>query len=418
MSGLGGRFGQMKAARALANMIWLGSEKVLQLAFSAITVGLIARILGTEMFGEFQFVLSALFVFSAIGLLAGSETAAPQIAACQDATERRRLLGSIFALRIASGTLACGAMALWSVLTQPPDRVPLLLIMAVSLVFTEPFNVLRMIREVGQNTRIIAVIRLFVLLLKFIVIGGSYFLYPSIMFFVLVYTLEFILIAACYLAAIRDDGRPWEWQPSLMSMKRMLRNGFTVWIGLLALILIQRMDRLMLERRLEPEVYGQYTAALSLLDSAWFFGPVMVAALAPSMVYRHLDRIGAVPWRFPLIVTGIAFGIVLTIEVSAPYVIPLIFGPDFVRSIHMIQLGALIIIPGFFALSLDAILIRSGHHYAVTVKWAGGLLVGTLLIIPDLGMSWRQGPLAIALAYTTSGLLGIALHTRAQLKVR
>lgn len=414
MTTLSFRLRQLLARRELSSLIWLVSEKVLQLAFSAISVGLIARTLGVHAFGEFQYALALLFVFSAIGLMAGSETVAPQLAANNDPVSRKRLLGSVFLLRLLVGLLAGISMVLWAVAAEPNSRQPLLFILAASLLVAEPFNTLRLIREINQNTRVITAIRLIISCLKLICIAALYFLDASVTGFILIYSVEYFAVAACYVYTIRDDGPPWCWQACRDRMVWLLSKGLIVWIGVLALILTQRLDRIVLETRLPADLYGQYTAAFGLLDSGWFFGPVAIAALAPSLVYRRISATGkASPLFVPALIT---LGLLLTagIGLFAPLFIPLIYGHAFDPAIGIIRLGSLILIPGFAALSLDAILIRAGLHYAVTIKWLTGLAVAALLLLPDLHLSWKQGPLAIGAAYTISFAIGALLLHRSR----
>lgn len=403
------RLRQLLARRELSSLIWLVLEKLLQLAFSAISVGLIARTLGVHAFGEFQYALALLFLFSAISLMAGSETVAPQLAASNDPASRKRLLGSVFVLRLLVGLLASISMMVWTVAAEPHSRQPLLFILAASLLVAEPFNTLRLIREVSQNTRVITAVRLVISCLKLICIAALYFLDASVTWFILIYSAEYFAIAAWYVYAIRDDGPPWRWHACQEYMTWVLSRGFVVWVGVLALVLIQRLDRVVLETRLSAALYGQYTAAFGLIDSGWFFGPVAIAALAPSLVYR---RESATHKASPLFIPAlIMLGLILTAGVNlfAPLFIPLIYGPAFDPAIGIIRLGSLILIPGFAALSLDAILIRAGLHYAVTIKWLAGLATAASILLLDLPLSWKQGPLAIGAAYSISFVIGTLL---------
>lgn len=398
------RLRRLLQARGLVSLFWLGGEKLLQLGFSVVSVGLIARALGVDAFGEFQYVLSMLFVFSAVGLIAGSEVAAPRLAALHEGAARRQWLGSLFVVRLGAGALAFLLLGAWSLGMAPPHRQTLLLILGASLLVAEPFNVLRLMREVGQRTRVITATRLLVSGMKLAAIAALYGLQAPLVAFVAVYSLEYFLIAGCYLYAIRDEGLPWHWQPVRAAMGWLLRKGLLVWVGIQALMLVQRLDRLVLHGRLSEALYGQYAAALGLLDSAWFFGPIAVVALAPSLVYRAgADR----PWCFMALLTGLGLLVALAAHLLAPWIIPLIFGAHFAPAVGMLRTAAFVLVPGFAALSLDAVLIQAGRHRVVPLKWTVGLVVGAALIVPDLHLSWWQGPLACGAGYTASLLVGL-----------
>src|SRR5690606_23539049 len=100
--------------------------------FSAFSVGLIARALGAADFGVFQYVLSILFIFSSIGLLAGSETASPRLTITTVPSDRQHLLGSLFLLRFLVGSLACISMIIWAFAVESNPRSTLLLVLALS----------------------------------------------------------------------------------------------------------------------------------------------------------------------------------------------------------------------------------------------------------------------------------------------
>ncbi|MFA5663579.1 oligosaccharide flippase family protein [Castellaniella sp.] len=393
--------------RALRSLLWLASEKVVQLAFSALAVGLVARTLGTDAFGIFQYVLSAMMVFSSIGLIASTEVSAPRLATCEQPQERRRLLGSLFVLRLMAGTLAFLLMGTWSLYMEPLQRQPLMLIMGLALIVIEPFNVLRLIREVAQSTRIITVTRLLVSSLKVIAVAVLYTMHAPILAFIIVYAADHLLTALCYLFGIREDGWPCSWRPTREVMGWFFHKGLLIWLGLVALILILRMDRLILHARLDAGLYGQYAAAMNLLDSAWYFGPVSVVALAPSLLYRAGRQTLWSSLRLLLILTALALLIMVGAGLLAPFIVSLIFGAGFEQTAGMFQLALVVLVPGFAALGLDAILIHAGNHRVVPLKWGVGLAAGAMLLVPDFGLGWHQGPLALGVAHTVSLLAGL-----------
>ncbi len=402
-----GRLQRLLQDRGLLSLFWLGGEKVLQLVFAAVSVGLIARTLGVDAFGQFQYVLSILSVFSVVGLVAGPELAAPLLARRTQAVDRRHLLGSLFVLRLAASAAAFLLMAAWSLWREPPDlRLPLL-VLSVSLLVAEPFNVLRLIREVSQYTRVFTLIRLLMSSLELAAIAVLYVLRMPLTAFVAVYSIQYFLMALCYVCTVREDGPPWRWPIARERMLWLLRQGVTVWLGIQALTLIQRLDRLVLHGRLSADLYGQYSAALGLLSGVWFFGTVAVVALAPSLVYRSAPGTSRPAWHFVGILAVIGLLAALATSALAPVLIPLIFGAGFAPAVEILRAAAFILVPGFAALSLDALLIQAGRHRAVPLKWVAGLGVGALLILPDLGLSWWQGPLAVAAAYVTSLLVGV-----------
>ncbi len=404
----------LRSYSSLRSLFWLISEKAVQIAFSAISVGLIARTLGVDAFGDFQYVLSVLFVFSSIALLVGSEVAAPILVEASSREQRRQVLGSLFGVRLIVAGAAFLALIVWAVIVEQENYSTLLAILALSLLITEPFNVFRLIREVQQNTRIIAWIRIASSFLKVILVYILYRKEATILAFALLYSAEYFFVAFCYFFFVREEGRPWNWKVVAGKMIYFVRHGFFVWLGVLSMMAIQRLDRVAMEGWLPSELYGQYAAALNLVDSAWFFGPVAVAALAPSIVYRDdsfFSGKGALKFLAMMMLIGLS--VAIAVSLFAPFIVPLIFGRNFQITTTVVQVSIFILIPGFAALSLDAVLVKSKQHRMVTLKWLAGLIVAlSILFMPWQGMSWERGPLAIFAGYLVSFLCGLVAAVR------
>ncbi|MCK9509665.1 MAG: oligosaccharide flippase family protein [Pigmentiphaga sp.] len=392
--------------RGLHSLAWLITEKLLQLGVSVITVGAVAQTLGVAAFGDFQYALAALFVFSSIALMAGSEVAAPTLAAQATESGRRTVLGSVFRARLAVSGLAFLAMALWALAQPNADlRLPLVLL-AAALLVAEPFNTLRLIREVRQDTRVVAGIRLASSLFKLaaVLLGAAW--GAGLTYFALVYAVEYLVTACLLHRQVREHGAFWTWPWSAPQLRGLLRQGVVVWIAIMAMMLAQRLDRLLLANVLDPSIYGQYTAAMTLVDSAWFFGPVAIAALAPSLVYRATAPIGTLVPRFAGVVLALGAAAAAALALLAPWIVPLIFGAAFAPASSMLAGSALVLLPGFAALALDPILIRAQRHRMVMAKWLLGVAVCYLALILNPADSWTRGPLAIGLGYSASLLAG------------
>lgn len=397
---------RLQRYRGLHSLAWLVTEKLLQLGVSVITVGAVAQALGVDVFGDFQYALAALFVFSSIALLAGSEVAAPALAAQSTAAEVRTLLGSVFRARLAVSSLAFLIMAVWALLQPRADlRLPLVLL-AASLLVAEPFNTLRLIREVRQNTRVVAGIRLGSSLFKLGAVLSGAAWGAGLAYFAFIYAIEYLFTAVLLHVRVREHGAFWTWPCNAARLRGLLRQGTVVWVAIMAMMLAQRLDRLLLANVFDPAIYGQYTAAMTLVDSAWFFGPVAIAALAPSLVYRATAPIGTLVPRFAGVVFALGAAAAAALALLAPWIVPLIFGTAFAPASSMLAGSALVLLPGFAALALDPILIRAQRHRTVMAKWLLGVAVCYLALVLNPADSWTRGPLAIGLGYGASLLAG------------
>src|ERR1700733_11651534 len=91
--------------KALANIVWLGLERVTQIAVAIAISGLLARYFGPDTFGKWQYANTLLLVLSPITWVCGAEILVPTIVNRPPA-QLGTVLGSAFALRFSVSAFA------------------------------------------------------------------------------------------------------------------------------------------------------------------------------------------------------------------------------------------------------------------------------------------------------------------------
>ncbi|OVZ58149.1 MULTISPECIES: oligosaccharide flippase family protein [unclassified Pigmentiphaga] len=394
---------------SIHSLAWLSMEKAVQLAFSFISIGIIARALGPQHYGEFQYVLAVLFIFSAVTLGCGAEVIAPDLVKLSYVKSRQGILGSALLIRLALGGVAMLLMATSGLFWFSGTVGQGVAIMALSLLIAEPFNILRIIRESASNTRVIARIRFQTSVLKLVAIAGVAALGGGVLSMLAIYLAETIVIAAAYVYLIADDGRPWDWRPTRRHTARLLRASVPVWLGLALMIGMQRMDRLVLGISLPPAIFGEYAAAMSLMDSVMFFGPVVMTALAPRLLYRHenLSIVARNAGRLLIILTCLGLAAVIGFYLFSGLLTTAIFGERFVQVQEILRAASWITVVGFFDTGVTALLVRLRYFRLIAAKWLGGFLVCFLVLwLGDRG-EWLTGIAGLIAGYTTAASIGM-----------
>src|SRR5690348_2385387 len=106
------RSGNPDVARALANIVWLGLERLTQIAVAIVISGLLARYLGPGDFGKWQYANTLLLVIAPITWVCGAEILVPTIVHRPPA-ETGAVLGSAFVLRMGVSVLALVLTWIW-----------------------------------------------------------------------------------------------------------------------------------------------------------------------------------------------------------------------------------------------------------------------------------------------------------------
>ena len=73
------RYANPDVTRAFSNIVWLGLERLTQIAVAIVISGLLARYFGPDVFGKWQYANTLLLVLSPITWVCGAEILVPTI---------------------------------------------------------------------------------------------------------------------------------------------------------------------------------------------------------------------------------------------------------------------------------------------------------------------------------------------------
>src|ERR1700738_3325613 len=133
------RFANQDVAKAVANIVWLGLERLTQIAVAIAVSGVLARYFGPDVFGKWQYANTLLLVLSPITWVCGAEILVPTIVN-RPADQLGTVLGSAFVLRM--GVSAAALVVTWIGIAAgftDPLVGAMLASLAVTMLFREPF---------------------------------------------------------------------------------------------------------------------------------------------------------------------------------------------------------------------------------------------------------------------------------------
>lgn len=133
------RLSNPDVAKAVANLAWLGLERLTQIGVAIVVSGLLARYFGPDAFGKWQYANTLLLVLAPLTWVCGAEILVPTIVQ-RTGARLGAVLGSAFALRF---TVSVAALALtWAAIALgafDPLVGAMLAGLAVTLALREPF---------------------------------------------------------------------------------------------------------------------------------------------------------------------------------------------------------------------------------------------------------------------------------------
>ena len=379
-------------AKAAANIVWLGLERLTQIVVAIAIAGLLARYFGPDVFGKWQYANTLLLVLAPITWVCGAEILVPTIVHRGEA-DLGTVLGSAFVLRLAVSVLALAATwaGIAAGLTDPVVGA-MLAGLAVTMLFREPFVgvVNSWLQSLTYSkpqlvTSMITAIAKLALVYLFVRMAMSA---PR---FAWLWALEAAVIGAVLVAyyARRHGGKlGWHVEPRLL--RHFASAGTVFWVGLVCMYLFLKLDRLMLERTISFADLGRYSAAQQINEN-WIALALMLAqTIAPAFVYRVQERAQLMRNVVRLMLLAamlMTFG-ALVLDALGSIVITRVFGPDFAGAIPIFRWCVWLSVPAGVEAIGNLVLLKYQAKFVVLTKWLLALAVAfavNLIAIPRIG---------------------------------
>lgn len=386
--------------KAVGNLVWLGFERLVQIAVAIVINGLLARYFGPELFGKWQYANTLLLVMAPLTWVCGAEILVPTIIRTRHLPDNAppntetlgAILGSAFVLRfvvsLATLLLCWGALA-----TKLLDPVVDAMLggLSITLLFREPFGVISAWLQSRTYSKPALLISLSTALLKAALV---YLMVRTLVAperFGWLWAAESALIAAALLAYfVWSHGGQLGWRVVPSLFKRFVSAGTIFWLGLICMYLFLKLDRLMLERFVSYAELGRYSAAQQINEN-WITLSLMLAqTLAPAFIYRIDNRLQL--RRNVLRLTCLA-GLVMALgavvlDLLAGLIIRKIFGPAFEQAIPIFRWAVWLSVPAAIEAMGNLVVLKYQARYVLLVKWLLALLVALgvdALLIPRWG---------------------------------
>jgi len=379
-------------AKAAANIVWLGLERLTQIVVAIAIAGLLARYFGPDVFGKWQYANTLLLVLAPVTWVCGAEILVPTIVHRGEA-DLGTVLGSAFVLRLGVSVFALAATwtGIAAGLTDPVVGA-MLAGLAVTMLFREPFVgvVNSWLQSLTYSkpqliTSMVTAIAKLALVYLFVRVAVSA---PG---FAWLWALEAAVIGAVLLAyyARRHGGKlGWRVEPGLL--RHFARAGTVFWVGLVCMYLFLKLDRLMLERTISFADLGRYSAAQQINEN-WIALALMLAqTIAPAFVYRVQERAQLMRnvVRLMLLAALLMTSGALVLDALASIVITRVFGPDFAGAIPIFRWCVWLSVPAGLEAIGNLVLLKYQAKFVVLMKWLLALAVAfavNLVAIPRIG---------------------------------
>lgn len=315
--------------KIIFNTGWLFADKIIRMG-AGVFVGIwIARYLGPQQFGLFNYAISFSALFSVLGTLSMDAIIVRELVTNPD--KENTILGTSFFLRLTGGLIALFASVITMYFVNPKDSLAILLvgISSVGFIFQSFYIIdFSFQAELKSKYSFYAQNLAFILtaILKVILLVSK----ASLLYFAIVTCLEFLLAGFLFILMYYKRGKGiLRWQFCAKTARKLLFESYPLIIAGVAIMIYMRIDQVMLGQMLNNSAVGIYSAAIKISE-VWYFIPMAIASsIFPSII--KVKQESEVLYRKRMqqlydLMSLIGITVALITTFVAPFVIHLLYG--------------------------------------------------------------------------------------------
>ena len=386
------RFANPDVTKAVANIVWLGLERLTQIAVAIAISGVLARYFGPDVFGKWQYANTLLLVLSPVTWVCGAEILVPTIVHRPPA-QLGTVLGSAFALRFSVSALAL--VVTWAGIAlgaTDPLVGAMLAGLAVTMLFREPFvGVINSWLQSLTYSKPQLLTSMSTAIAKAVLVWLLVRATATPARFGWLWALESAVIGGVLvLYYVKRHGGKLGWHVDRTLFRHFASAGTVFWLGLICMYLFLKLDRLMLERTISFADLGRYSAAQQLNEN-WITLALMLAqTIAPAFVYRvhEVAQLRRNLWRLFAMTFAIMVSGAFVLDLLGGIIVHRVFGPAYDGAIGIFRWAVWLSVPAGIEAIGNLVVLKYQAKFVLLSKWLFALamaFVVNLLAIPRLG---------------------------------
>ncbi len=387
------------------NIGWLFFDKVLRMGVGLLVGVWIARYLGPEQFGLFNFATAFIGLFGAIAAMGLQGIVVRDIVrdpACKDET-----LGTAAVLQFIGGLIAYGLILGTIFWLRPDDTLAkaLVAIVGSTMLFKASEVVVYWFESQVQSKYTVWVQ------------NGSFLVFAAIKVVLILNNAPLIAFAWATMAealgvallmgvmlGLRGT-RLRQLRVTLLRAKTLLKDGWPLMLSGIAVMIYMKIDQIMLGQMVGDEAVGIYSAAVRISE-VWYFIPMMiVASVFPAILeakkrseaqyYQRLQRL------YDLMV-WLSVAVALPMTFLSTSVVSVLFGEAYANAGDVLAIHAWSLVFVSLALSSGKWIVAENRNYLLLERHLIGALANILL---NLYFITEYGPIGAATATFLSWLI-------------
>lgn len=375
----------------LGNSGWLFADKILRMGIGLIVSVWIARYLGPEQYGLWNFAIAFAALFSALATLGLDGIVIRELV--KQPERQYALLGSAFALKLIGASVSLLVVLIAISLMYRGETLTLWLvgISAAGFIF-QSVNVVDFYfqAKVQSKYTVYSANAAFILvtLVKIYLLLSS----APLIVFAWAGLIEVVLTSVFLLIAYQSNHqsmRDWWYEGPVM--RKLLKESWPLMLAGLAVMVYMRVDVVMLQQMAGEHEVGVYAAATKISEIWYFLPSIVVASVSPAIIkahsldsYQYISRLR----QLYFVMAWLAIGIAAPLSLMSDTIVNLLFGRDFAEAAPILAIHLWASIAVFLGVASSQYLLVEGLQKISFYRTLIGLIVNVilnLLLIPGMG---------------------------------
>jgi len=406
--------GRLSLQQAVGNSGWLLLDRVLRSGVNFIIIVWLARYLGPQHFGVFNYVLAFVMICNALATFGLDEIVIRELV--HSPADRDEILGTAFLLKLLGGGISfVTAITVIGLLRPGDDHMLLLVAVAAAGSFFLSLDVVDYWFRSAVQSKYTVIARVSSAIVLNLAKVGLIIFEAPVLAFIIATTVEVVLAAVLLAVMYRlRAGKVFAWTATLARAASLLRDSWPLFFSLMVIMIYMKIDQVMIGEMLGELEVGVYASAVRLVEM-WYIVPAIIASSIFPALYRlktdnperFLQRIQQY-YDFMVIVPVVAGALVVFI---AGQLVILVYGNEYQGAVDVLKIYMWSSVFGFLIVATSNYLVAENKTIFLLFRYTLGMLINLLLnwlLIPVYGI--EGSAMATLVAYLFAAYLSAGMY--------
>ncbi|GMR18012.1 MAG: flippase [Gammaproteobacteria bacterium] len=406
--------GRHSMQQAVGNSGWLLLDKVVRSGVAFVIIIWLARYLGPQQFGIFNYVLAIVAITNAIAAFGLEDIVIRELV--YSPSERNEILGTAFVIKLIGGGIAF-ITAITAIRWLRPDEAIMLWLVGIAAAgsFFLTLDVIDYWFRSAVQSKYTVIARVTsAMILNLFKAGLIIFKAPLSAFIVAIVVevaLSGVLLVVMYKIRV---GRVLAWNATKARAVSLLKYCWPLFFSAIVVMIYMKIDQVMIGEMLGEQEVGIYSAAVRLVEM-WYIVPAILASSIFPALYklkfdnpeRYLQRIQQF-FDFMVIVSVVAGVLILIV---AEQIIILVFGSEYRDAVEVLQIYIWSSVFVFLIIATGSYLLAENKTIFLLFRYTLGMVINVALnwlLIPVYGI--EGSAFATLIAYLFAAYLSGCLY--------